>query len=153
MQEARFEEALEQILAADPRYPREAYDFVREALDYTQKQFNKEEHDAGRRGGHTQQEKHFTGQQQLEGIRHCALTQFGPMAITVFDAWGIHHCRDFGNIVFNMVESQLLRKTESDSRKDFEDGYDFNDAWCKPFLPSRKLNKLRSRPQTKAKPA
>lgn len=153
MQEARFEEALEQILAADPRYPREAYDFVREALDYTQKQCNKEEHDSGRRAGHPQQEKHVTGQQLLEGIRHCALTQFGPMAITVFDAWGIHHCRDFGNIVFNMVESQLLRKTESDSRKDFEDGYDFNDAWCKPFLPSRKLNKLRSRPQTKAKPA
>src|SRR5207247_7188175 len=37
MQELTFEEALERILARDTRYHREAYVFVRNALDYTRK--------------------------------------------------------------------------------------------------------------------
>ena len=42
MQEINFDEAVEQILARDPRYARDAYTFVREALDYTQKLIGKE---------------------------------------------------------------------------------------------------------------
>ena len=61
------------------------------------------------------------------------------MTITVFEEWGITDCRDFGNIVFNMVEARLLRKTETDSRADFLGGYSFEDAFRKPFLPARKL--------------
>jgi len=42
MQEINFDEAVEQILARDSRYTREAYLFVREALDYTQRLVGKE---------------------------------------------------------------------------------------------------------------
>lgn len=130
MQEVRFEEALEQILAADARYHRDAYIFVREALDHTQQMVAKDNADRLR---------HVTGQELLEGIRQFALAQFGPMAQTVLGEWGIRECRDFGNIVFNMVEIGLLAKTQNDSRDDFNDGYQFNDAFRKPFLPARKL--------------
>ena len=140
MQEVTIEEALEQILVADPRYHRDAYVFVREALDYTQKEFAREEREHVRQATPPQGEKHVNGQQLLAGIQHCALAQFGPMAITVFEEWGIRHCRDFGEIVFNMVEFKLLRKTEADSREDFENGYSFEDAFRKPFLPPSKLN-------------
>jgi uncharacterized repeat protein (TIGR04138 family) len=95
MQEVSFEEALALIQAKDPRYQREAYLFVREALDHTQKSIVKET-----RGNL----RHVTGQELLAGIRDLALTQFGPMAMTVLDEWGIHSCGDFGEIVFNMVE-------------------------------------------------
>jgi uncharacterized repeat protein (TIGR04138 family) len=133
MQEVSFEEALEQIVAKDPRYHRDAYLFVREALDYTQKKIAKETKCRLR---------HVTGQELLEGIREFALQQFGPMSLTVFDEWGVRSGRDFGEIVFNMVDIGLLAKTSEDSRADFAGGYDFNEAFRKPFLPPNpKANK------------
>ena len=141
MQQVTFEEALEQIIVADTRYHRDSYIFVREALDHTQKESAREEREQSRSVTPVQgqTEKHVTGQQLLEGIRQCALTQFGPMAITVFHEWGIRHCRDFGNIVFNLVDFKVLRKTDTDSPADFEAGYSFDDAFRKPFLPTSKL--------------
>src|SRR5690606_32478193 len=125
------ETVLDQIVARDSRYHREAYHFVRQALDHTQKAVGREA---------SGQIRHVSGQELLEGIRQYALAQFGPMAITVLEEWGVRNCSDFGEIVFNMVDARLLRKTEKDSRADFEGGYDFDDAFRKPFLPSSKLN-------------
>ena len=96
MQEVSFEDALEIITLKDPRFPREAYLFVREALDYTQRCLTKEREGCIR---------HVTGQELLAGIKNYAQTQFGPMAMTVLQEWGIHSCQDFGEIVFNMVET------------------------------------------------
>ena len=61
------------------------------------------------------------------------------MTMTVLEEWGVKTCRDFGDIVFNMVESRLLQKTEKDTRDDFQRGYNFTDAFCKPFWPKKKL--------------
>jgi uncharacterized repeat protein (TIGR04138 family) len=124
MDEANFEQSLELICKSDPRYDREAYLFVREALDYTQKMIAKE----GRI-------RHVNGQELLTGLRAYALERFGPMAKMVLNEWGVHVCADFGEIVFNMVDVGLLAKTDSDSRADFEQGYDFYDAFSRPFLP------------------
>ena len=130
MQEVNFDEALDKILAANPRYARDAYHFLRESLDFTQKLISKENKGKVR---------HVTGQELLDGIRQHALQQFGPMTVTVFAEWGVTNCKDFGEMVFNMVESSLLAKTEKDSRDDFQAGYDFSDAFEKPFWPERKL--------------
>lgn len=127
MQEANFDLKLEQILARDKRYSREAYLFVREALDFTQKLILRDNREEVR--------QHVNGQELLEGIRQFALQQFGPMAATVLGEWGVTRCSDFGEIVFNMVEVSLLAKTEKDSRDDFQNGYDFADAFQKPYLP------------------
>ncbi len=129
MHEKSFEEVLEQIVAKDPRYTRDAYLFVREALDFTQKNVAKEA-----KG----QMRHITGQELLGGIRDFALQQFGPMAMLVFEEWGVRRCEDFGEIVFNMVEANLLAKTETDSREDFKGHYDFFEAFRKPFMPENK---------------
>ncbi len=129
MQEVSFDEAINQIRAKDPRYHREGYQFVREALDHTQKSISRE--NRGR-------VRHVTGQELLGGIREYALSQFGPMAMTVLAEWGIHACEDFGEVVFNMVDIGLLAKTETDSRADFASGYAFNDAFRQPFVPSSK---------------
>jgi len=96
MQEVSFEDALEILTIKDPRYPREAYLFVREALDHTQRILAKDKQGAIR---------HISGQELLSGIREYASTQFGPMAMTVLQEWGIHSCQDFGELVFNMVET------------------------------------------------
>jgi uncharacterized repeat protein (TIGR04138 family) len=135
MQEINFDEAVELIFTRDPRFSRDAYSFVREALDYTQKVIGKET-----RG----QIRHVSGQELLDGIRQYALQQFGPMVVTVFEEWGVRHCRDFGDIVFNMVEIGLLAKTDRDTRDDFQNGYDFTEVFRKPFQPQGKPN-----PETK----
>jgi uncharacterized repeat protein (TIGR04138 family) len=131
MQEVSFDEALDLIRTKDPRYARDAYQFVREALDHTQKTIGKDE-----RG----RVRHVTGQELLAGIREYALSQFGPMTMTVLEEWGIVQCQDFGEIVFNMVEFGILAKTEKDSREDFKTGYDFKEAFRKPYLPSHRLS-------------
>src|SRR6266851_1514810 len=123
MEEISFTAALDSILARDPRYDREGYAFVRQALDRAQKAIGKDEQGRPR---------HVTGQQLLGAIRDFALAQFGPMAVAVFEEWGIHQCSDFGEIVFNMVEAEWLGKTEQDSRADFSIGYDFHEAFRLP---------------------
>ena len=140
MHEVSFEESLEKIQAKDPRYVREAYLFVRDALDHTQKKAGKD----SRRRSH-----HVTGQELLAGIREFALEQFGPMAKAVLEDWGIRCGEDFGEIVFNMIEVGWLAKTSKDSRADFANGYDFEEAFRKPFLPKSK----QSVPAPEAKPA
>jgi uncharacterized repeat protein (TIGR04138 family) len=126
MQPQDFEETLEKILAADRRYQRDAYYFVREALAYTQKAISK---------ANKGKVRHVTGQELLAGIRAYALMQYGPMVLTLFDEWGVKNCGDFGEIVFTLIDHGVLSRTESDSRADFQGGYDFEEAFRKPYLP------------------
>ena len=130
MQTVNFDEAVDLILARDPRYARDAYHFLREALEFTQKLITKENKGKVR---------HVTGQELLDGLRQYALQQFGPMPATVLAEWGVTGCKDFGELVFNMVENRLLAATDKDSRADFQNGYDFTDAFRKPYWPQGKL--------------
>lgn len=105
------------IIASDPRYKPDAYAFVMAALGYTQRKIGKR--------------RHVSGKELLDGIREYAIDEFGVMARTVFEHWGVRSTEDFGNIVFNMVDAGLMSKTEDDSIDDFKDGYDFKDAFEK----------------------
>ncbi len=141
MQPIDFDEALEKILERDRRYDREAYRFVRDALDFTQQLLSRGNERPGRTGRKTAKKSpphHVTGPELLNGIRDHALQQFGPMVITVFSEWGIRETADFGEIVFNMVEASLLNKTAEDSRDDFKQVYDFKEVFEQPFLPASK---------------
>ena len=127
MSQSVFMEDVRKICEADPRYDAAAYYFIREALDYTVKTLNKPPEGAGR---------HVSGKELLEGARRYALKEYGPMAMTVLGAWGVKRTEDIGEVVFNLVESKRLGKTESDSREDFRGGYDFYEAFRKPFAPA-----------------
>ena len=124
-----FDNAVEAIVEKDPRFDPAAYRFVREALDFTQQLICKQNEGEIR---------HVTGQELLEGIREFAVQQFGPMTADVFEQWGVTRCADFGDIVFNLVEIEQLKKTDSDTREDFKNGYDFHETFRKPYLPSSK---------------
>jgi uncharacterized repeat protein (TIGR04138 family) len=127
VQEAAFMKAVEQLRGKDPRYHVDAYLFVREALDFTVKMLNKPNKGPSR---------HVTATELLDGIRLFGLQEFGPMTLTVFKTWGIQRTEDFGEIVFNLVESGVLGKTEQDNKGDFAKGYNFSDAFASPFLPT-----------------
>ena len=128
MQKIGFPEALDGIVASDTRYDKEAYLFLRDALDFTIKARKKQKTDLSR---------HVTGQELLEGVRQFALHEFGPMVPTVLESWGVRECADIGEIVFNLIRAGIFGKTESDSIEDFRNGYDFHEAFVKPFVPER----------------
>jgi len=127
MQKIGFAEALDSIVATDKRYHRDAYVFLRDALDYTTKQQKKTKGAAVR---------HVAGPELLEGVRAYALKEFGPMTLTVFSHWGIERCEDVGNMVFNLIDAGIFGKTEQDSIDDFKAVYDFEEAFVKPFRPA-----------------
>lgn len=109
------EQIVRDIISRDRRYALDAYQFVFEALDYTYRMLKKR--------------RHVTGRELLEGARRYAVERYGPLARTVLEHWGISRCEDIGEVVFNLVESSLLRKSEQDSRDDFKEGYDFKQAF------------------------
>jgi len=129
MQQPDFEAVLSTILESDTRYHRDAYSFLKEALDASQKAISK---------ANKNQVGHITAQQLLDGIRQYGLAQFGPMTRTVLNEWGVSSCDDFGEMVFLLVEHGLLRKKESDKKDDFKGGYDFAEAFERPFRPAQK---------------
>ena len=112
------------IVKEDSRYGKGAYEFVGHALNVTVEKIIEAE-----KGQH----RHISGQELLEGIRIFALDQFGPMTFTVLSEWGLKATIDFGHIVFNMIDHELLSRTEEDSLEDFYYGYDFHEAFAKPF--------------------
>jgi uncharacterized repeat protein (TIGR04138 family) len=124
-----FNEVIRTIRKDDPRYARGAYYFLRQALDYSLKELHK--------AGELDKSNHLSGQQLLDGIRRYAIQQYGPMARSVLEYWGVRECRDFGNIVFNLVACKVLGKTDQDSVEDFAHGYRFSTAFDKPFRPER----------------
>jgi uncharacterized repeat protein (TIGR04138 family) len=132
MQEINVQAALDKIHQRDPRFDREAYLFIREALNYTQKQVSK---------SNKNKVRHVTGVELLAGIRDYALHEYGPMAQFVLQQWGVKSCEDVGAIVFNMVDASLLAKTDNDTQADFKGVFDFEEAFREPFLPATKLRK------------
>jgi uncharacterized repeat protein (TIGR04138 family) len=131
MPKESFSEVVDAVRNKDPRYAKAAYYFLRAALDHTLKTMAPEVR--------TPESHHVSGQQLLEGIRSYALDQFGPMAYTVLTEWGLKESRDFGNLVFNLVEIGVLGKTDTDRIEDFENGFDFKGALLLPFEPRGNL--------------
>jgi uncharacterized repeat protein (TIGR04138 family) len=108
------------VLVQNSRYDFEAYSFVLEALSFTLQRLKIP--------------RHLNASELLEGIRQFAIKSFGPMSKTVFEAWGIKSCADFGEVVFDLIRMGLITKRDSDSKADFKEGYDFQEAFEKPFL-------------------
>lgn len=117
----------ERVLSRDSRFSLPAYLFIYESLAFTQK-------DLGRNRANLEaSRRHVSGQELVAGIRKYSEELFGPMAPAVFRTWGLNSTQDFGRIVFNLVDSDLLGKTEQDSLDDFTDGFDFDTAFDGPL--------------------
>lgn len=125
-------EKFRNLLAADRRYDAESYNFIYEALDWTLHHLVRTD----QRGS-----QHVTGRELLEGIRQYAIDQFGCLSLTVLESWGVNSTADFGEIVFNLVEHDLMGKQESDTKEDFCDAYELAEAFdLKPvfcYVPDR----------------
>ncbi|HEX6308826.1 MAG TPA: Minf_1886 family protein [Longimicrobiales bacterium] len=103
------------LRARNPRYEEAAYVFVLSALNYVLERLP--------------EPRHISGRELAEGVRDLALERFGPMARTVLEHWGIRQTADVGHIVFALVESGVLIKQDEDTPDDFENVFDFNEAF------------------------
>ena len=124
-----YQARLADLVRRDPRYTYEAYEFVFAALTHTQKLL-------GRLPGKNDAadaQYHVTGRELVAGIRDLALREFGFMARTVFHMWGLRGTADFGEIVFNLIDAGLMSRTSEDSRSDFHDLFDFDEALVQGF--------------------
>ncbi|RIK82097.1 MAG: hypothetical protein DCC68_07140 [Planctomycetota bacterium] len=121
-------ETIARLVREDPRYRAEAYYFVFESLGYAQRALGM---GGGKRASRSREEadRHLTGQQLCEAIRQYALDQFGYMAKCVLNSWGVRTTGDFGEIVFNLIRVEQMRKTPQDKREDFDDNFDFDEAF------------------------
>lgn len=118
-----------EIVRRDRRYAYEAYEFVFEALGHTQKMVGR----VPTIGEPLGNEHHVSGREILEGAVDLAREEFGFMARTVFEQWGIRRTDDLGEIVFNLIESGLLSKTDSDNRADFQDVFNLDRALAEGY--------------------
>ena len=120
---------LDEVVRRDPRYAYEAYEFVFAALTHTQRMLGR----LPPQEATGEQDYHVSGPQLLDGVRDLALREYGLMARTVFHMWGIDHTSDFGEIVFNLVEANLMSKTSEDNRDDFRDVYDLDQVLVRDY--------------------
>ena len=126
-----FNTKLLDVVRRDTRYTYEAYEFVFQALEFTHKMLGREPPDENT--DPTEPRHHVSGPQLLEGIRLFALQEFGLMARVVFHMWGIRRTDDFGEIVFNLIEAELMSSTPEDRREDFHNLFDLDEALVQGF--------------------
>ncbi|MCF6313305.1 MAG: hypothetical protein L3J39_12720 [Verrucomicrobiales bacterium] len=130
MQKIGFEEAVVRIRREDDRYDSDAYVFLRDALDHSVR---------------AKQEKmgeeypHVAGRELLFGFRDLALDEFGPMAETVLEVWGVTCSEDVGEMVFQLIEMGAFGQSDDDSRADFKQVFTFDEAFREPFRPKTKV--------------
>lgn len=111
------------VLARDARYPIQAYAFIYETIEYTRRL--KDRARARKLKSKTiAARKHITGQELCEGAKRLALRDYGLMAETVLAQWGLRSTSDLGDVVYNLIASGDLEKTDEDNRSDFDDVFD-----------------------------
>ena len=128
------------LLEQDPRFKLDAYQFVREALSYAQDEMGLGVREATRSENELDPESyenHLTGQELCEAIRRYAIEQYGRMAKAVLNHWGVRSTSDFGDIVYNMIDIGMMRKSEDDRREHFNDVFEFDDAFDAEFRITR----------------
>ncbi len=119
-----MKDRLTEVLQKDNRYKPQAYAVVLAALEVARIQTGKS--------------KHVTAVELLQGIKTLAQKDFGIMAKTVLEFWGIKTTDDIGEIVFNLIDAKLLSKTDEDKKEDFHKVFDFDKAFVNEYPFSQK---------------
>lgn len=114
---------LTEIAIENPRYDREAYLFILNGLNWAFQQMEKK--------------RHLSGEEFTEFLVAFAREEFGEMAQLVLGEWGIHSTRDFGEIVYKLIEANKMTKEPDDSIEDFNDVLDLKKSLQKrDFQPN-----------------
>jgi uncharacterized repeat protein (TIGR04138 family) len=125
-----FWERVETLRMRDQRHPREAYAFVMAALGHTLERLPAE-----RRASPVL--RHVTGLELVAGLLDLARQEFGFLAWAVLGQWRLRTGLDVGQVVFQLVEAQVLSRREEDRLEDFARAPDFRAVLEEDFDWSR----------------
>ena len=108
----------------DGRYPLDAYRFLQEGLEYTVRRVHgAAAMDRANNDPPTDRDapdpRHVGGVDLCLGLRDLAMARWGRLAKLVLNGWGVFDTRDFGEMVFVMVDNGFLQKTDADRIDDF----------------------------------
>lgn len=120
MPELAFRDGImDRIRLKEPRFDERAYLFVLGALEYCQQRLD--------------ERRHINGKELALACRDLALEKFGVMAGLVLEHWGVRSSADLGDVVFTLVDLGLLMSQPSDSREEFADVFDFDQAFAREY--------------------
>jgi uncharacterized repeat protein (TIGR04138 family) len=109
------EEVLARIRARGGEFHERGYLFVLAAIEFLQSRL--------------EVRRHVTAQELAWACRDFAREQFGLMAGSVLEHWGIKRTEDIGRIVFTLVEIGMLVTQPGDHESDFGGVYQFADEF------------------------
>lgn len=115
-----MKQGLDEIAQEDGRYDPAAFRFVYEGLGYTVKNV-------------TQEACHVSGQTLCEGLRQMAIEKYGRLALLVLNTWGLKTTRDFGQIVYTLIDHEWMSAQPTDTLDDFNDVYEFQATFKEQF--------------------
>jgi uncharacterized repeat protein (TIGR04138 family) len=110
---------MDRIRAREPRFHEHAYLFVLAALEYCQARLP--------------ERRHIAGAELARACRDLALDRYGVMARLVLDHWGVRSTADIGDIVFALVDLGLLISQPTDTREEFAEVFDFDQAFEREY--------------------
>lgn len=120
MSELAFRDGImDRIRLREPRFHENAYLFVLSALEYCQARLT--------------ERRHITGRELASACRDLALDRYGVMARLVLEHWGVRATADIGDMVFALVDLGLLISQPNDSREDFADVFEFDQAFERDY--------------------
>jgi uncharacterized repeat protein (TIGR04138 family) len=106
---------MDRLRLIEPRFHEHAYLFVLAALEFSQTRLP--------------ERRHISGPELATSCRDLALERYGVMARMVLEHWSIRNTRDIGDVVFALVDLGLLISQPTDSKDDFRDIFDFDQAF------------------------
>ncbi len=124
-----MDNTLYDLVRDDSRYPVEAYEFLCDAVEYTQSTLGREPHE----DDPADTDYHVGGEDLARGACEMAIEEFGLMAVVVFRQWGIRTTDDLGNVVFNLIRANKLSQSDNDDPADFHDLFDLEKVLADGF--------------------
>jgi len=113
--------SIEQVAREVGRYDLQAYYFVFEVLEWLMEKLG--------------ERRHVSGAELSEAARDLAIERFGMLAKYVLEGWGITSTACFGRIVYALIDAGQMSRTDQDSIADFEDVFDFAQAFQTYEIP------------------
>lgn len=115
-----MKEKLDQIAKQDGRYHPKGVRFVYDGLGFTLKNVSAEP-------------QHISGQILCEGLKGLAMSKWGRLSKLVLNNWNIKNTRDFGEIVYLLIEHEWMSAQPTDTIEDFDDVFNFQTAFKNSF--------------------
>lgn len=119
--DAELLERFERAVREDGRYAPEAFEFLHHGLELATELKHADE---------TSGSRHVSGQELCQALRLLAAKRWGPLAREVLRRWHIHRTRDFGEMVYLMIDLGIMGRQDSDDVTDFDDVYSFDTAFA-----------------------